>query len=79
MRDSEKEPTGALLDITTWHEVDRGITETAGELGRRWFPSHTGVDSADLCIAATAISLDAPLLTRNIKHFPMFPDLRTPY
>ena len=30
-------------------------------------------------IAATTIRLRARLLTRNVKHFPMFPDLRAPY
>lgn len=79
MRESEKEPTWALLDILTWHEVDQGIAEIAGELGRQWIPPHRGVDSADLCIAATAICLDVPLITRNTKHFPMFPDLQAPY
>ena len=30
-------------------------------------------------VAATAERLGADLLTRNRKHFPMFPDLREPY
>lgn len=33
----------------------------------------------DLGIAATAMLADCHLLTRNVKHFPMFPDLRAPY
>lgn len=79
MRESERAGTRALLDILIWHEVDQEIAEMAGELGRTWLPSHRGIDSADLCIAATAIWLDVPLLTRNVKHFPMFPELTAPY
>lgn len=32
-----------------------------------------------LAIAATAIALDARVFTRNVKHFPMFDGLSTPY
>jgi len=38
-----------------------------------------GIGSADLLITATAISIDATLLTLNVEHFPMFPALRRPY
>ena len=51
----------------------------AGGLGRSWLTSHRGIDSADLAIAATAILLDARLLTLNVRHFPMFGDLARPY
>lgn len=55
------------------------MAEEAGALGRQWLPSHRGIDGADLAIAATAILLDAELLTLNVRHFPMFPELRRPY
>jgi predicted nucleic acid-binding protein len=58
--------------------MDDRVAEIAGELGRRWLPSHRGIDSADLAITATAIMVNATLLTRNIKHFPMFGDLSAP-
>ncbi len=48
-------------------------------LGREWLPSHHTIDSADLAIAATAVCTNARLLTRNVKHFPMFTDLQAPY
>jgi predicted nucleic acid-binding protein len=36
-------------------------------------------DAADPVIATTALRTDARLLTCSIRHFPMFPDLVTPY
>lgn len=41
--------------------------------------SHRGIDDVDYLIAATAIVVDADLLTTNVRHFPMFPDLQPPY
>ncbi len=79
MRPVEEEPTRLLLGTLAWHEVDAQVAEEAGELGRRWLPSHQGIDGADLAIAATAILAKARLLTLNLRHFPMFPDLRRPY
>ncbi|MBB2890131.1 type II toxin-antitoxin system VapC family toxin [Flexivirga oryzae] len=79
MRPAEEAATRALLDVFTWHPLDAEIAEIAGELGRQWLPRNRGIDSADLAIAATAISLAAQLLTRNVKHFPMFEGLTAPY
>ncbi len=50
-----------------------------GVIGRRWLPAFTGIDAADFVVAATATLLDARLLTRNVKHFPMFEGLAAPY
>lgn len=79
MRAGEEGATRALLDTLIWHPVGTEVAERAGELGREWLPSHAGIDGADLAIAATVRMLDAGLLTRNVRHFPMFPDLRPPY
>lgn len=79
MRPAEEPATRALLEVLTWHAVDESVAEAAGELGRRWLPGNRGIDSADLAIAATAVLLDARLLTRNVKHFPMFSGLSRPY
>lgn len=79
MRPAEAAPTRSLLSALRWHPLDTDIAETAGELGRRWLPSHRGLDGADLAIAATALRLDAELLTTNLRHFPMFAGLRRPY
>jgi predicted nucleic acid-binding protein len=79
MRGAEEPATRALLAAFTWHPLDERIAEVAGELGRRWLPSDRGIDSADLAIASTAIVMDARLLTKNVKHFPMFDGLTAPY
>lgn len=79
MRPHEEDDTRGLLSAFIWHPLDEVLAEIAGELGRRWLPSTRGIDSADLAIAATAVALDARLLTRNVKHFPMFEGLRAPY
>jgi len=79
MRDEEAAPTTWLLGSLRWRAVDAEVAEKAGELGRSWLPSHRRIDSADLAIAATAILLDARLLTLNVRHFPMFGDLARPY
>ncbi len=79
MRPPEEAATRALLAALTWHPLDDRVAEVAGDLGRRWLVSNRGIDSGDLAIAATAVLLDAALLTRNIKHFPMFSGLSAPY
>ncbi|MFT4123824.1 MAG: type II toxin-antitoxin system VapC family toxin [Microbacteriaceae bacterium] len=79
MRAAEETSTRALLAILDWHPLDDRVAELAGEFGRRWLPGNRGIDSADLAIAATAVLLDAPLLTRNVEHFPMFEGLSAPY
>ncbi len=79
MRPSEEDETRSLLSMLAWHPVDEKVAEKAGALGRRWLPSHHMIDSADLAIAATTILGESRLLTRNVRHFPMFPHLRAPY
>jgi predicted nucleic acid-binding protein len=79
MRPAEEGGTRALLSSLVWHPVVAEIAEEAGALGRDWLPSHHTIDSADLAIAATAIRTNARLLTRNVRHFPMFTELQAPY
>ena len=79
MRPAEQDGTRSLLSTLSWHPVDSDVAEEAGALGRQWLPSHHTIDGADLAIAATAIRCGARLLTRNVRHFPMFADLQAPY
>lgn len=79
IRDHELARIEPLIDQIIWHPVDRPVAERAGELGRRWLPAYSGIDAADLIVAATADLLGAELLTRNVKHFPMFDGLAPPY
>lgn len=79
MRPTEEAGTRLLFSTLVWHSLDAEMAEEAGALGRRWLPSYPTIDGADLAIAATAIRTGSRLLTRNVRHFPMFPDLRAPY
>lgn len=79
VRSAERAPTERLLQSLRWIPVDEAVSRSAGELGRRFRGSHRGIGVADLIIAATAIELGAGLATMNVKHFPMFEDLGTPY
>jgi predicted nucleic acid-binding protein len=55
------------------------VAELAGMLANRYLRSHPGVDPVDYVIAAAAQCLGAQLWTRNVKRFPMFPELSAPY
>jgi len=78
-RPGDDSATLELLSTLTWHAFDAEVAEHAGELGRTWRPSHHSIDGADRAIAATAIRIDARLLARKVKHFPMFPGVKAPY
>ncbi|MBS1906153.1 MAG: type II toxin-antitoxin system VapC family toxin [Actinobacteria bacterium] len=79
IREQELRLVEPLLEAIVWHPIDRPVAELAGALGRRWLPAFTGIDAADFLIAATATLLDARLLTRNVKHYPMLEGLVAPY
>lgn len=79
MRPHEEPATRRLLGSLCLHPVGGAIAERAGELGRRWLPSHSGIDAADLVVAATALTLHLGLLTVNVRHFPMLEGLGAPY
>jgi predicted nucleic acid-binding protein len=79
LRSPERKTAERLFSMIGWVPVDESVARHAGELGRKWRNSHTGIDPADLAIAATAEQLERPLATRNIKHFPMFKGLKAPY
>jgi predicted nucleic acid-binding protein len=79
LRSSERGGADRLFALVVWVPVSESVARRAGELGRRWRRSHPGIGVADLAIAATAEEIDAGLATRNLKHFPMFENLRSPY
>jgi predicted nucleic acid-binding protein len=79
LRSAERKAADRLFALIAWVPVSEAIARSAGELGRRWRRSHPGIGVADLAIAATAAHIDATLATLNLKHFPMFEGLRTPY
>ncbi len=79
VREDEVETLEQFLSALSWAPVDEAVTRTAGSLARRFRRAHTGIDDADYLIAATALVLDAELLTTNVRHFPMLADLRRAY
>jgi predicted nucleic acid-binding protein len=77
----EKE-LGALEDfcsVLTWARVNEDVARVGGRLARRYRRSHSGIGAVDYLVAATAIVTEADLLTTNVRHFPMFRDLKAPY
>jgi hypothetical protein len=76
---AERKAAERLFGLFDWVPVTEAVARRAGELGHRWRRSHPGIGVADLAIAATAEQIDATVATRNLKHFPMFRDLRAPY
>ena len=79
IRSGELEPMRLLFDVMSWIDVDADIADAAGELARRYRASHAGIDTVDHLIAAATQSIGASLLTLNVRHFPMFPDLEPAY
>lgn len=79
LRSGERRSADRLFATLDWVAVDQPLARHAGELGRRYRASHPGIGAVDLVVAATAEQANAALATRNVKRFPMFPDLRPPY
>lgn len=78
-RKSERLPLEELFTAIRWVDVDTDVADRAGAYAHRYLRSHSGIDTTDYVIAATAAKLGADLLTRNVKHFPMVEGLRSPY
>jgi predicted nucleic acid-binding protein len=78
-RNDELEALEAFWSTSTWVPVTEEITRAAGGLARQYRRSHSGIDAIDYLIAATALLLEAELLTTNVRHFPMVEGLRAPY
>ena len=62
-----------------WFPVDTDVARLGAALARRYRPSHSGIEDVDYLIAATALLLDAELLTTNTRHFPMLEGLLPAY
>ena len=68
-----------FFESVVWAPVDERISRVAGALARQYRAAYSGIDDADYLIAATALALNADLLTTNVRHFPMLPGLSAPY
>ena len=79
VRKNEIEPLEHFFSAISWVPVGEEVARTAGSLAQRHRRSHSGIDDADYLIAATALLLEADLLTTNVRHFPMIDDLSPAY
>ncbi|MGI8608945.1 MAG: type II toxin-antitoxin system VapC family toxin [Candidatus Dormibacteria bacterium] len=59
-----------LLDALVEVDVDRVVAETGGAIRRKH-----GLTVPDALVAATALGLGVPLVTRNARHFRAVPGL----
>jgi predicted nucleic acid-binding protein len=73
MRPGEEAATTAFLSQFKTAPVDQTIVDKAGELYRRWNPSH-GIDPNDAILAATLQATGGKIYCLNTKHYPM-PDV----
>jgi len=74
MREKEKEKTDRFIESLYYFEVTRKIAKLAGELRQKYIKEGETLATTDVIIAATAITYNLTLLTKNIKHYP-FPRL----
>jgi predicted nucleic acid-binding protein len=72
-------PNDSALSACSPRSPGSAIADDAGELSRRHRRSHVGIGTVDYLIAAAARSLRARLVTLNVRHFPMFPNLEPAY
>ncbi len=79
VRGDELETLEQFFVAISWTAVDEDVTRAAGALARTYRSAYGGIDDADYLIAATALLLEADLLTTNVRHFPMLPDLQAAY
>jgi predicted nucleic acid-binding protein len=71
-RPNERKQIEAIFDTLVCIPADAAMGRLAGDLLNVYSKSHS-LDIADALIAATAITHDASLWTRNRKHYPMKP------
>jgi predicted nucleic acid-binding protein len=79
MRSDERTSVAGLFDAMRLLPVTDPIARRAGEHLRRYRRSHGGIDLVDYLVAATAETYNVPLLTLNVRHFPMFKSLRSAF
>jgi len=79
VRDDELPALEQFFSAISWVAVGEDVARAAGELARKHRRAQSGFDDADYLIAATALLLEADLLTTNVHHFPMLPGLQPPY
>jgi predicted nucleic acid-binding protein len=79
VRKGEVEALEQFFSALSWVPVGEEVVRLAGALAQRHRRSHNGIDDVDYLIAATALLLEADLLTTNVRHFPMLTGLEPAY
>ena len=79
MRSAERREVWWLLASFRAEPVTEVIARRAGDFGRQFRRSHSGIGLGDYLIAATADVKGYRLATLNVRHFPMLSDLRPPF
>jgi predicted nucleic acid-binding protein len=79
VREKEIEALERFFSAISWVPVGEEVARAAASLAQRHRRAHSGIDDADYLIAATALLLDAKLLTTNVRHFPMIAGLEPAY
>ena len=78
MRPGEEAALESLFAALIVIPVDESTARHAGDLRRKFGPSH-GTGLADALIAASSIMNDVRLVSLNAKHYPMIESLVQPY
>lgn len=79
MRSAERREVWRLLASFRAEPATEIIARRAGDFWRRYRRSHDGIGLGDCLIAGTADVKGYDLATLNVRHFPMFGNLRPPF
>lgn len=79
VRENEVDALEQFFSAISWLPIGEEVARAAGSLAQHHRHSHSGIDDADYLIAATALLLEADLLTTNVRHFPMIAALEPAY
>lgn len=67
--EAEKRRVLSVLDSKQVLPADHGVMRRAGTLSGDLFVAGTSIDREDCVVAATALGLGEPVITRNADHF----------
>jgi hypothetical protein len=79
MRSQDRREVGRLFASLRTFPIDERIAWRAAELMRTYRRSHSGIGLGDYLVAATAEIEGCELATLNVRHFPMFKGLNSPF
>lgn len=79
MRSHERFEVRRLLSSLRVYPAGESTGWRAAEFMRTYRRSHPGISTGDYLVAATAEIEGLELVTLNVKHYPMFPDLVAPF